>query len=238
MNKYGCHMACGDVDGDGYDEIVTGPGPGRVFGPHVRGWDHDGEGITAKNISYKAYGTAQFGAEVACGDVDGDGYAEIITGPGPGPLFGPHVLGWDYDGTAIKRMSAVNYFAYGLRAYGVRVTCGNINGEGAEEIITGPGPGSFLGAHVKGWEVGGDQARMLPGMSFLAYESKYGAYVSAGAAGEDGRSCVLTGPGPGSWNGALVKVWAYRDGTVCRDGKFRAFGFRYGVIPAVHTFWY
>ena len=179
--KYGCHVACGDVDGDGYDEIITGPGPGGVFGPHVRGWDYDADRVRTKNISFKAYGTTQYGVEIACGDVDGDGY---------------------------------------------------------EEILTGPGPGSYLGAHLRGWDTDGGKARLLPGMDFLAYPSPYGVNVSGGAVSDDGRSRVLTGPGPGPGNGAAVKVWVYRDGATAPEGSFFAFNEHYGVLPVLHTFRY
>jgi len=148
------------------------------------------------------------------------------------------VLGWDYDGAAIEIMPAVNYFAYGCRRYGVKVSCGDMDGDGHEEILTGPGPGGFLGAHVKGWEVIGGRAWLMPGMSFLAYASRYGVNVSGGAAGDDGRSVLLTGPGPGPCNSSVVSVWEYRDRVMSRTGSFFAFDDRYGVIPAVHTCWH
>jgi len=75
-------------------------------------------------------------------------------------------------------------------------------------------------------------------LNFLAYQSKYGVNVACGAAGEDGFARLVTGPGPGSWNGAVVKIWEYREAQVHLQGNFRAFNYRYGVIPAIHTFWY
>jgi len=92
VDRYGVNVACGDVTGDGIDEIITGAGPGAVYGPHVRGWNAMGTPIPG--LSYLAYGTAKYGVNVTTGDVDGDGFDELITGAGPGAVFGPHVRGW------------------------------------------------------------------------------------------------------------------------------------------------
>ncbi len=96
-DHYGVNVTCGDVNGDLLDEILTGAGPGEIYGPHVRGFEVDGTPLPG--LSFLAYGTNKYGVNVAAGDIDGDGFDEIITGAGPGAVFGPHVRGWDYDGT-------------------------------------------------------------------------------------------------------------------------------------------
>ncbi len=89
VDAWGANVACGDLDGDGIDELVTGPGPGEMFGCHVRAFDHDGgAGVTPiSGISFFPYATEWFsyGVRVGLADVDGDGLADIITGPGPDP---------------------------------------------------------------------------------------------------------------------------------------------------------
>lgn len=81
----GVSVAAGDVNGDGRADIVTGAGPGA--GPHVKVFD----GRTGTEIrSFFAYPpTFSGGVYVAAGDVDGDGRAEVVTGPGNGAT--PHV---------------------------------------------------------------------------------------------------------------------------------------------------
>jgi hypothetical protein len=64
-------------------------------------------------VSYYAYGTLRFGVNVASGDSDGDGYDELITGAGPGAVFGPHVRGFDYDGASVRPQPGVSFYAYG-----------------------------------------------------------------------------------------------------------------------------
>jgi hypothetical protein len=67
------NVACGDVDGDGIDDIITGPGLGG--GPHVRVYDKDGN-MKAQFFAFDS--TDKKGVEVTAADLDGDGLAEII----------------------------------------------------------------------------------------------------------------------------------------------------------------
>ena len=210
-NKFGVNVACGDIDGDGIDEIVTGAGPGAVFGPHVRGWNIDGGAPTAiPGFSYFAYGTPKWGVNVACGDLDGDGFDEIVSGAGPGTVYGPHVRGWNYDGSAIASMGGVSFLAYGTNQYGVNVACGDIDGDGMDEILTGAGPGVVFGPHVRAWNVDGGAATSIGGVSFFAYSGTlYGVVVAALDVDDDGYDEILTMPGPESGTRAMVRGWNY-----------------------------
>ena len=183
-NKYGVNVACGDIDGDGFDEIVSGAGPGEVFGPHVRGWNVDGGAYLAMpEVSFFAYDTYKYGVNVACGDIDGDGIDEIVTGPGPGEGFGfgPHVKIFDYDGGPAVT-SIVSFLAYGTPSWGVHATCGDIDRDGIDEIVTAPGPGSEFCAHVRGFNYDDIWIQEIPGVDFLAYdeEYKFGARLAVG----------------------------------------------------------
>jgi len=197
--RYGVNVACGDIDGDGVDEIVTGAGPGAVFGPHVRAWSADGgQVIPLPGVSFLAYGTHRYGVNVACGDVDGDGLDEIITGAGPGAMFGPHVRGWNVDDGLASPLPGVSYLAYGTHRFGVSVACGDLEGDGTVEIITGPGPGNLFPAHLRAWRLNGGMVEPVPEVSFLAFDGAYrfGASVAAGDLDLDGRDELIATPGP------------------------------------------
>jgi hypothetical protein len=117
--------------------IITGPGNGARNPPHVRVWDPNDS--MAMYSEWPAYGAEDYGVNVACGDLDGDGYDEIVTGAGPGNIFGPHVRGWNIDGSAAAPMSGVSFFAYNSGYFGVAVGAADLDGDGRDEILTMPG---------------------------------------------------------------------------------------------------
>src|SRR5262249_33868253 len=85
----GVRVARGDVNGDGIPDIIAAAGPGG--GPHVKVFDGRTLQLLPGAIgSFFAYSPAfSGGVFVASADVNGDGFADVITGAGPGG--GPHV---------------------------------------------------------------------------------------------------------------------------------------------------
>ena len=178
----GIFVAAGDVDGDGFDDIVVSAGPGG--GPQVKVFD----GATgAETRSFFAYAEAQRGgATVAVGDVNDDGMADIITGAGAGGA--PHVKVFD-GGTGAEMRS---FFAYGsdLRG-GVFVAAGDVDADGALDLVTGAGTG---GAHVRTFDARTGAARL----SFFAAAGETGGVRVAVADGVgDGLSDLVTATGAG-----------------------------------------
>ena len=106
-----------DVDGDGVDEIITGAGP--LGSPHVRVFKVSGGALTELASFYAYEPTFMGGVFVACGDVTGDGIAEVITGAGAGG--GPHVRVFGVDAGTVTELA--NFYAYDP-AFSGRCSCG------------------------------------------------------------------------------------------------------------------
>lgn len=146
----GLRVAAGDIDGDGRSDLVTAAGAGG--GPHVRVFSgRTGGQLNSPLGSFYAYDAGfASGVYVAAADLNGDGWADVITGPGSGG--GPHTRAFSgKDGTEL-----VGYYAYDAGfTGGVRVAARDLNGNGRAEIITGAGLGG--GPHVRVFRDGGPE---------------------------------------------------------------------------------
>ncbi len=182
----GAHVAACDVDGDNIDEIITATGPGQA--PWVKVLDRTGH----ETAAFKAYAdNITGGVYVACGDVDGDGKGEIVTGVPEG--FGPHVR--VFDGETGEVDVTVGFFAYAsnLRT-GIRVATGDLNGDGTDEIICGTGAGA--GTHVRTF-TGTGEIIFTPGFFVGSETERTGIKVAAGDIDGDGEKEIITASGPG-----------------------------------------
>lgn len=124
----GVRVAAGDVDGDGEDEIITGPNTSG--GPHVKVFELDGTLVT----DFFAYGMSfRGGIDVTSADVSGGPEDEIITAAGPGG--GPHVKVFNMSGNQLS-----DFYAYNINfKSGVRVSAGNTSTNTSKsEILTVP----------------------------------------------------------------------------------------------------
>ncbi|MBD3162792.1 MAG: hypothetical protein GF346_10405 [Candidatus Eisenbacteria bacterium] len=139
VSGYGARIAAaGDVDADGYDDVlVADAGSNRAY---VFFGSPDGPSASPDWTGTGPSG-ALFGDSVApAGDVDGDGYADIVIGA---PRHGSQETGraWLFYGSATGPDASVDFAPSGLPAdaeFGIDVrTAGDVNADGLADILVG-----------------------------------------------------------------------------------------------------
>ncbi|CAN5465013.1 hypothetical protein BH11PLA2_BH11PLA2_29310 [soil metagenome] len=207
----GVTIAVGDVNGDGRADIITGAGAGG--GPHVKvfnGLGHDGQMYPGPVITdvlfsfFALFPSFTGGVNVAAGDVDGDGHADIVTGAA-GPLHlesitfpanSPFAFYGSvnvFSGVDASRMKSYSPFDTNL-AGGVSVAAADFNADGRADIVVSAGAGG--GPHVKVI----DSQTGVALASFFAYDPKFtgGTRTAAGDVNGDGRPDLIVSSGSGT----------------------------------------
>ena len=203
----GVSVATADTNGDGFDDIIVGAGNGG--GPRVVIFDGSVQDRTTANrgtilADFFAYeDTFRGGVIVAAGDVNGDGFEDVVAGTGVGG--GPRVRvfsGVDLAPGASTPNPIKDFFAYeDTFRGGVNVAASDINGDGFADLIAGAGNGG--GPRVRTF----DSKTNALTADFFAYEDTFrgGVFVAAGNVTPDGRVNIVTGTGPGG--GPVVRVF-------------------------------
>jgi hypothetical protein len=138
----GVRTAVGDLNGDGFDDLIVAAGFGG--GPRVAAFHGNQLGQTG---GPKLFGdffvfepALRNGAFVAAGDFNGDGADDLVAGAGPGG--GPRVFVLSGQGlsttNATSLISFANFFAGDINdRRGVRVAVADVAGDGRAELVVG-----------------------------------------------------------------------------------------------------
>jgi hypothetical protein len=173
-------IAVGDVDGDGRKEIIVGSGRGMM--PRVKVFRLNGKALAPSFLVYAP--SFRGGVNVAAGDLDGDGRAEIITGAGAGG--GPHVRTFTASG---QRLSSFFVYEKNFRG-GVNVAAGDINSDGRAEIIVAPGAGRRAFVRM----VNAKGQRVFPGFTAFGGSYRAGITISVSDVNHDSRLDIIASP--------------------------------------------
>jgi hypothetical protein len=196
--KFGYSVStAGDVNGDGYDDVIIGSFSGIAYlylGGTTMDIIRDARFFGDYDRDEFSYEPSRFGRAVStAGDVNGDGYDDIIIGATGSKSS------YIYFGEASlnnRRDATISSEGFG---FGASVSsAGDVNADGYSDVIIGD-PSAFRGVglggggsyiYLGGWNV--DTTMNIP-LIGLTIDTDFGASVASGDFNGDGYSDVIVG---------------------------------------------
>ena len=202
----GANVAAGDVNNDGFGDVITGASVGNpdviVFdGKDIAMGTFDPAG-GSQLAHFFAYGlNFNIGANVAAGDVDNDGFADLITGPTAGNPDIHVYRGLDIALGVFNPTGAsliAQWFAYGINFnVGAFLSAADMNGDGFQDVVTGASTGNpqvnvYSGITIANGTFDPNGSLLA---AFFAFDVGQGIGVSVGASDPSGTGFgeILTG---------------------------------------------
>ncbi|QGJ68575.1 Hypothetical protein PBC10988_2360 [Planctomycetales bacterium 10988] len=256
LGSVSVQVALGDVNRDGVPDVIAGSGENSL-GKASKIKVFDGSSVQQVLWEFTPYSTpsANFSGalSVASGDVNRDGYADIIVGPGASG--GPRVSVYSGapNGTGTPDLLYDFYAFNPIYTGGIQVATGDVDGDGHVDIIVASGPDLINDNN----EVDNSQVRIFNGNPALAsgytpalmatlnpYDDfdthdggpgyyRIGINVSAADFDRDGKAEIVTSigaklttsdRGPSPYN-SVVTIWNYslRTSSFASLGEFAPF---------------
>lgn len=196
----GVRVAMGDINGDGNVDLITAPGVGG--GPNIKIFNLV-SGTPIQVADFFVFEAAFFGGlYIAVGNLNNDGFGDIIVGAGPGG--GPRVSAYAGSQNFSINGSTVmtTFFAYAPEfTGGITVSAADRTGEGIDEIVTGAGFGGGPNVTVFQLQQTPQGAfNQVVIQNFFAFDTLFtgGIYVAGGRFSNSTFDDIFVGTGPGT----------------------------------------
>lgn len=196
----GVRVAMGDINGDGNVDLITAPGVGG--GPNIKIFNLV-SGTPIQVADFFVFEAAFFGGlYIAVGNLNNDGFGDIIVGAGPGG--GPRVSAYAGSQNFSINGSTVmtTFFAYAPQfTGGITVAAADRTGEGLDEIVTGAGFGGGPNVTVFQLQQTPQGAfNQVVIQNFFAFDTLFtgGIYVAGGRFSNSTFDDIFVGTGPGT----------------------------------------
>jgi streptogramin lyase len=252
----GVSVAVADVNGDGFPDLVVGATSGN---PDVRVYDgralaqgtfDSGNPDASLLADFFAYGqNFNVGANVAAGDIEHNGFADIVTGATTG---NPDVHVYRGLDIAHKQFDpngqslVTHWFPYTLQVnVGVNVAVGDVTGDGSADVVTGASAGNpdvhvYNGQDIAHGTFAPDGQSLLAQFFPYALNFNLGAFVAVGDTTGSGFGDIITGASAGNPDVHVYSGQAIANHTFdsnhpeasLRD-QFFAYGLNFNVGAAV-----
>jgi len=217
----------GDITGDTSPDLVTAPASG---GSHITVWD-----VSSGSLVTSLYAFApQYRGQIvlAAGDVDGDGMADVVAAVAS--VAPPHLV--VFSGEALARgqihvIASMYVYATSFRG-GLRIACGDLDGDGRDEVVAASGPGTLQKIVVLQYEeTTGGMAQIAGFLPDVANGYQGGLYVACADTDGDLVEEIVTGSGQGTR--PLVTIYALTGTTGTKVTSFWAYPDSYPVNPSL-----
>jgi uncharacterized protein YkwD len=223
-------VAVGDVTGDGYLDLVTGAAAGN---PDVR--IYDGRAIAngtfnpnrpdASLLAQWFPYALQFnvGANVAVGDIEHNGHADIVTGPTAGNpdvrvYRGADIALGHFDPAGASLLA--HWFPYALQFnVGANVAVGEVTRDGYADVVTGASSGNpdvrvYRGKDIAKGTFNPNGSSLLAQWFAYGLNFNVGAFVAVGHSQNNAYGDVITGASAGNPDVKVFDGRAVASGTI------------------------